>query len=758
MRNFKISTSIVNNVPKMGIIDASTFEQIVPFEYHHIIKIKNHKDLSLNNYEDVYLLFEDDLNHHLDLSQFCFIKNGKAIISKQVYHDYFQCFYQGKTICRLDGKQIIIDLNENILRGPLDEIMEIQDDLMDNFRELVRCIDDDRDFFYYTINKQNDSIAYNLESIWDLEIEQKLGGNFGTSGRYASLQYTYLGEFSEVGLCTFKDGDKFGFLNRYLFEIGNNFDYIFNKKELLQIGIINKDPFIQYVEKDGQILKIQLLGNFVNEITNYPSLFFKNDSVKQYFSNRKVPEDNQFKDQNFFKLDHEILKSADIPYDKLKEVIVECLPFYMHDDFYNKSNIDELVKEHNDLFGLIPSSYIVLEEVQSTITKIQYNLIPFRDGNKYGYKNHFQELIVPCIYAAAEPVINGFGAVELDGKWGLINGNFDVPFDVNYKYGDLIVECIYDNIGDFSEGLFSVIKDGKWGFIDPNGNTIIPIIYNEVKGFSEGFAAVLLDGKAGFIDKKGALLCPLIYDNAHYFNNGFASIFLDGKHGMINRQGKEATMIKYDQPLLFSDGLFLVTLNGKDGFITEEWDWAVENVYDWAYPFSEGLARVGLNSKYGYVDKYGNVIIPIEFTEAYDFKSGVARVLKDGKFGYIDKKGETIIPFIFDKAEDFVDGFATVKLKEFYGIINSKGGVVIPFSYEFIDPKCFSDGLVAVRKFTLDGEYKFGYLDQSGNMVISGNYSMTSTFLDGIALVAEDNSLDQSEIFIDTDGNEYWRK
>ena len=36
---------------------------------------------------------------------------------------------------------------------------------------------------YYTINKQNDSIAYNLESIWDLEIEQKLGGNFGTSGR-----------------------------------------------------------------------------------------------------------------------------------------------------------------------------------------------------------------------------------------------------------------------------------------------------------------------------------------------------------------------------------------------------------------------------------------------------------------------------------------------------------------------------------------------------------------------------------------------
>ena len=34
------------------------------------------------------------------------------------------------------------------------------------------------------------------------------------------------------------------------------------------------------------------------------------------------------------------LKSADIPYDKLKEVIVECLSFFMHYDFYNKSNID----------------------------------------------------------------------------------------------------------------------------------------------------------------------------------------------------------------------------------------------------------------------------------------------------------------------------------------------------------------------------------------------------------------------------------
>jgi len=758
MRNFKISTSIVNNVPKMGIIDASTFEEIVPFEYHYIIKIKNHKDLSLSNYEDVYLLFKEDSDHFSDLSQFCFINNAKAVISKNIYSGFWQCFYQGKTICCLDGKQVIVDSNENILRGPLDEILEIQDDLMDNFRELVRCIDDARDFYYYTINRQNDSIAYNLESIWDLEIEQKLGGNFGTSGRYASLQYTYLGEFNEVGTCTFKDGNKFGFLNRYLFEIGNDFDYIFNEKELLQIGIINKDPFIQYVEKDGRVLKIQLLGNFVNEITNYPSLFFKNDSVKQYFSYRRAPEDNQFKDQNFFKLDHEILKSADIPYDKLKEVIVDCLPFYMNDDLYKESNIDELVKEHNDLFGLIPSSYILLEEVQTSITKIQYNLIPYRDGDKYGYKNHFQELIVPCIYDTADPVINGFGAVKLDGKWGLIYGNFDVPLDANYEYGDLIVECIYDSIGDFSEGLLSVYKDGKWGFTDSNCNIIIPIIYDKVKDFSGGFAAVSLDGKAGCIDKKGSLLCPLIYDVVHSFNNGFANVSKDGKHGMINRQGKEATMVIYDQPLLFSDGLFQVKLGGKEGFITEEWDWAVENVYDWAYPFSEGLAIVGLNSKYGYVDKYGNVIIPIEFTEAYDFISGVARLLKDGKYGYIDKKGETIIPFIFDEAEDFVDGFTTVKLNNFYGVINLKGEVVIPFSYEFIDPKCFSDGLVAVRKFTLDGEYKVGYLNQSGNMVISSNYSMASTFLNGIALVAEDNSLNQSEIFIDTVGNEYWSK
>jgi hypothetical protein len=766
MKNFKISTSIVNNIPKMGIIDASTFEEIVPFEYHYIIKIKNHKDLSLSNSEDIYILFEDIMDHHLDLCKFCFIPDGeknmfsfssdisdrKAIISKNKYSNLF-FFYKGLTICKINNKEVIIDLDEDIIRGPFDDIFEIQRDLEDNFRELIRINDDVKNNYSYEKDVYGDSglVHFDFESTFLVEVEEVLGIIHTRYCEVVSL-FDYLGDFNAYGLCLYKDGNKFGFLNRYLFVVGNDFDYVFNDQELSKIGIINYDPSIKYVEKNHKILKIKFVGNFINEIINQPSLFINDEKVVNYFSERRNDCETT-KEQIYCKLDKECYTIDDEDIFGLAK-----LPFYITNEVYKTSDINSYIQQHNDLFGLIPSSYVVLDEIQSIISKIQYNLIPFKDGDKYGYKNHFQELIVPCIYDYADPVINRFGAVKLNDKWGLINGNFDTPLDASYEYGKLVAECIYDSTGDFSEGLLSVFKDGKWGFIDSNGNIIIPIMYDKVKGFSEGFAAISLDGKASFIDKKGELLCHYMYDEVDTFENGYSNVYFNGKHGMINRQGQEATMLMYDQPLVFSEGLFLVKLDGKVGCITEEWDWAVENIYDIMFPFSEELAVVVLNGKYGYVDKFGNVIIPIEFTDAYDFKSGIARVFKDGKFGYIDKKGETIIPFIFDDAGDFVDGFATVKLNVNYGLINSKGEVKIPFSYDYIDPKCFSDGLVGVVIMNVDWEKKCGYINQSGKIVIGLQYSNAYTFIDGIAPVTEYNSLDQSPKFIDSQGNEYWSK
>ncbi len=762
MENLKIATKVVNKIPMMGIINAITFEEIVPFEYFFIKTIKNHKDLSLTNFDNIFLLFENNDDFFNNNCKFCKVSETGTFISSNKYQN-LHCFYKGEAICNLNEKVHIINLNEELLRGPLDDLWDIHGDLEDNFRELIRCADDVRiNYSYLKSAETNISSYFDNQGVSLVEVEEKLGY---IKTRYSDLNYTsysYLNDFNIVGLAVYKQNNKFGFLNRYLFEVANLFDYVFNNEELKQVGIINNDPLIYYIEKDNKILKIQFTGNFVEELIHHPIRFVEGDSLNEFFSERLNTVVN--KSQIYTPVDIFSSPTTNFLDDEDFIQLGPCeFPLFISNETYKKFNVNNLINEHNTLFGLIPSCYIVLDEIAISIPKKQYDLIPFREGDKYGYKNHFQELIVPCVYDFTEPIINGYGAVQMGDKWGVINGKFENSFDYPFNYGDLIIDCIYDSIGDFSEGLLSVYKDSKWGFVDNCGKVSIPFVYDRVKSFSGGFAAVMLNNKAGFINKKGEIITEFKYEDVGDFENGFSGVTFGDKYGMINTLGEEVTMMHFEQTVAYSEGLFMVKLNDKVGFIDETWDWAVENKYDMAFPFSEGLAVVVSNNKYGYVDKKANVIIPLEYTDAYDFKSGIARVYKDGKFGFINPKGEIVIPFIYNEAEDFNDGYARVKLDGFYGVINNENEVIVPFAYDYIHPDCFSDGLVAASSLLFDGDSRIGYINKSAGLVIRTEYSNVSSFNNGIALVVKDkydvNTKEFIEIqgFIDKQGNEYWK-
>lgn len=756
----KIATRVVKKIPLMGLIHPTTFEENLPFEYFFIKEIKNYFDLSFNKYGTIYLLFETNDDYWNGKSRFCVVSETYTFISSNKYKN-LNFFYKGNSICNLNEKVHIINLNEELLRGPLDDIWEDENDLYDNFRELMRCEEAVRLNFYQK-SIHNEKMSF-FDDTFPVEQEIELG-HFSESFQGVNTDsYDFLAKFNNVGICVFKQGNKFGFLNRYLFEIADDFDYIFNEEELLNHGIINKDPLIHYVEKDNKLFKVQLYGNFVDEITNYTSLFMPISLVQTFLPNRLSVDINKYNDRVYCS-SNKYYSNDEFSIENDLESFLFNFKFILTSTEFETKNIADLVEKHTNLFGLIPSCYIVLDEMGfSTITKKQYNLIPFREGDKYGYKNHFQEIVIPCIYDFVNPIINGYGSVCLEDKWGVINGNYTNSYDSKFEYGDLMINCIYDSVGVFSEGLVSVKKDNKWGFLDWESNTIVLPIYDKVKSFSEGFAAVMLDNKAGFIDKKGEIISPFLYDDVDNFENGFSGVTFGDKYGMINTLGQEVTMMHFEQIVSNSEDLFMVKLDDKVGFIDETWDWAVDNIYDMAFPFSEGLAVVVLNNKYGYVDKRGNVIIPLEFTTAYDFKFGIARVYKDGKFGYINYKGETVIPFIYDAAEDFNDGYANVKLDSFYGIINNRNEVIIPFAYDYIHPHCFSDGLVAASSILFDGDHRIGFLNKSGRLVIRNEYSDVSSFTNGIALVVKDKydfktkEFNEIQGFIDKQGNEYWK-
>ena len=241
---------------------------------------------------------------------------------------------------------------------------------------------------------------------------------------------------------------------------------------------------------------------------------------------------------------------------------------------------------------------------------------------------------------------------------------------------------------------------------------------------------------------------------------------LNNKSENIKGLSSTANLEKYEKHIGYYD-------NKKGSLFSERLDNAIFSL-NAPIPFRK-------DAKWGYLDENGNVIIDFRYVEAKEFKNGLAVVKNDDKFGFINESGNVVIDFIYESAGNFLDnGMAIVVKDGKYGVIDKNGNVIINFTYEYIknlaiedffavkledgftllnietkqisglffdDIKAFSDGVAAVKK----GD-KWGYIDKTGNLIISYKYDEAASFSCGIALVKENDKIG----IIDTSGN--WKK
>lgn len=172
--------------------------------------------------------------------------------------------------------------------------------------------------------------------------------------------------------------------------------------------------------------------------------------------------------------------------------------------------------------------------------------------------------------------------------------------------------------------------------------------------------------------------------------------------------------------------------------------------------FSEGLAAVNIKNRWGFIDKQGNIAIKPQFDMAYGFSEGLATVEIKKKYGFIDKTGAMVIEPQYDSAIAFTEGLAIVYVGERYQIIDKKGSVLVTLDENVVDAGCFSGGLADVTvdlnagQDELDIEYKDGFIDRTGKIVIEPKYYVACSFEDGIAVVTPEE--DGKSGFIDTTG------
>ncbi|MDF2685699.1 MAG: repeat protein [Clostridia bacterium] len=233
--------------------------------------------------------------------------------------------------------------------------------------------------------------------------------------------------------------------------------------------------------------------------------------------------------------------------------------------------------------------------------------------------------------------------------------------------------------------------------------------------------------------------------------------------------------------------------NNKDNpfelFISTKWD----NVF----PFNENVAFIEKDGRFGIIGSDGKVIVDPSTTDwtklnidTMSFKEGLAAIGTDEQgFGYINTKGEVVIPYKWTYAESFYDGYACVGDEDAYYIINKNGEVLFDLTMSWYDREgdllyynsfvgnttgCvnlkqniligtpnwdyvgfFREGRSAVFK----GE-KWGFVDDSGKIIIEPIWDNVSDFYEGYAVVNSGGSWDEENEynssgkngFINTDG------
>jgi len=282
--------------------------------------------------------------------------------------------------------------------------------------------------------------------------------------------------------------------------------------------------------------------------------------------------------------------------------------------------------------GVLVSGCTSVNEVESEYK--QEELAPIRLNGKWGYINTQGEIPIEPEFKKVEDFgcyyfdlycYNGFASVEKDGKLVYINTKGKVIPEKEVEIIDWPIFEICPRSLDF------FYENGKYGLTNPQGEVIIP---PRLEGMVS-FASSTVDGE-------------IVY---------FAAVKENGKWGFINHQLKEIIPLQFEEVRTSTytlpcgkeavHNLIAVKENGKWGCFNTEGKLLVKPRFEdiWANNvYRHNLIAVKENGKWGYINENGEVIIAPRFDRVENFaRNGLAEVVEDGKTGFINVKGEFVV-------------------------------------------------------------------------------------------------------------------
>jgi AAA+ superfamily predicted ATPase len=282
---------------------------------------------------------------------------------------------------------------------------------------------------------------------------------------------------------------------------------------------------------------------------------------------------------------------------------------------------DDIVKVDNNSKDDISDDSIFLSDYYDASEIIEVNYLGI---SRYGIKDEDGNWIIQPMFDSVRNGYDewGYCIVQLNGKWGLIKGNFSWVLDPIYEDLDGFWGILY------SPDCYAKIN-GKWGLIQTDINTgywKIKPNFDSITTFQINSHKCSLNGKYGVIDEyENWIIKPEFQDIiSPYGDIEVIAAKLNEKWGFINIKADWLIEPKYDAIRNSEDfwsfiirpgGGFgnnnycIVQYKEKWGFIDKNDKWIVEPIFDFLQnEFNEkGYCLGRLNNETVGIDKLGNI-------------------------------------------------------------------------------------------------------------------------------------------------------
>lgn len=155
-------------------------------------------------------------------------------------------------------------------------------------------------------------------------------------------------------------------------------------------------------------------------------------------------------------------------------------------------------------------------------------------GGVYSYTDMQFQPLTDQSWDAVTNMYHGAAAVSENGKWAIINREFEFLTDYIYE------AVATDEMGFCSESSRIFVKqtDG-WHLLNTDGEAVTSAVYEDARPFSrEGVAAVCQDGVWGYLNEAGEPVIACQYEDAGTFQEGLAPVKRNGMWGYINMENE----------------------------------------------------------------------------------------------------------------------------------------------------------------------------------------------------------------------------